>query len=111
MTGDEKFYARIETKQRAILKYRLSIQKVMLTWHRAIERALEHQLYRQIHLARTNPDYQRKYPSEVKANPQGKILTHCSIEAKKRCEHEQEVRIRHNFMPVVERPKRLNRSG
>jgi len=83
----------------------------MHSWKHCIERALEKQLYRAIHLCRTNPDYKLKYPQEVKENPTGKVLLSCTASAKKRIEHEHMVRIRNNIVPTVERPKRLNRVG
>ncbi len=76
-----------------------------------MERALKKQLYRAIHLCRTNPDYQLKYPQEVKQNPSKKLLRVPTQEAVKRINHEYEVRVRNNIVPTVERPKRLNRVG
>ncbi len=81
----------------------------MHSWEHSIERALEKQLYRSIHLCRTNPDYRLKYPAEFKENPSGKLLTVPTASARKRILHEHEVRIRNNIVPTVERPKRLNR--
>jgi len=83
----------------------------MHSWKHCVDRALKHELYRAIHLCRTNPDYKLKYPSEVKQNPTGKLLLVPTSEAKKRIEHDHEVRVRNNVVPIVERPKRLNRIG
>jgi len=83
----------------------------MHSWNHCLERALAHQLYRAIHLCRTNPDYKLKYPQEVKQNPQSKLLLVPTSEAKKRISHEHEVRVRNNMVPTVERPKRFNRFG
>ncbi len=83
----------------------------MHSWQHCIDRALKHQLYRSIHLCRTNPDYLLKYPSEVKSNPENKVLNTVNHEAKKRIEHEHMVRVRNNVVPIVDRPKRFNRLG
>ncbi len=83
----------------------------MHSWKHCIERALKHQMYRSIHLSRTNPDYKLKYPAEVAKNPERKLLLSPNKEAEKRILHEHEVRIRNNIVPAVERPKRLNRVG
>ncbi len=83
----------------------------MHSWNHCLERALNHRLYRSIHLNRTNPDYRLKFPNEVRANAQGKVLMSPSPEAKKRILHEHEVRIRNNLVPIVKRPARLNRFG
>ncbi len=83
----------------------------MHSWQHCIDRALLHQLYRAIHLCRTNPDYLLKCPSEVKQNPEHKVLLVPTSEAKKRIQHEHDVRVRNNVVPVVDRPKRFNRLG
>ncbi len=83
----------------------------MHSWHHCIERALKKQLYRSIHLSRTNPDYKLKHPAEVASNPEKKLLLSPSKEAEKRIKREHEVRVRNNIVPAVERPKRLNRIG
>ncbi len=83
----------------------------MHSWKHCAERALKHQLYRSIHLCRTNPDYRIRFPSEVKQNPEKKLLRVPTQEASKRILHEHEVRIRNNIVPPVERPKRFNRIG
>ncbi len=83
----------------------------MHSWKHSLDRALEKQLYRSIHLCRTNPDYRLSFPAEVAKNPNRKVLLEPNPEAKKRILHEHEVRIRNNLMPTVERPKRLNRVG
>jgi len=83
----------------------------MHSWKHCVDRALKHQLYRAIHLCRTNPDYKLRFPSEVKANPQQKVLINPTKEAEKRILHEHEVRVRNNIVPRVERPVRFNRVG
>ncbi len=83
----------------------------MHSWIHCIERAKQKRYYRAIHLCRTSADYKLKYPSEVALNPEKKILLSCTPSAKKRIDHEHEVRIRNNIVPVVERPKRFNRVG
>ncbi len=83
----------------------------MKNWPICRERALQHQLVRAIHLSRTNPDYQVKYPAESRANPDHKVLSHCHKEAEKRILHEHETILRLAAVPDVERPKRLNRLG
>jgi len=80
-------------------------------WHKATHRALEKQLYRAIHLARTNIDYQIKYPNECRDNPTGKKLEHCHPEAQKRILKEHEKILMLAIVPDVDRPKRLNRVG
>ncbi len=81
----------------------------MHSWRHCIERALDKQLYRSIHLGRTNSDYRLRFPNEVKSNPEGKVLSSPNLEAKKRILHEHEVRVRNNIVPTVDRPKRFNR--
>ncbi len=87
------------------------IQHRGFNWHKATERALQHQYVRAIHLARTNTDYQIKYPSECRDNPDKKILLHCHLEAKKRIDHDHENILSNAMVPVVERPQRVNRNG
>lgn len=89
----------------------MKVSNIMHSWTHCIERALDKQLYRAIHLCRTSADYKLKYPTEVAQNPSGKILLKCTKEAEKRIRHEHEVRIRNNLVPIVERPKRFNRVG
>ncbi len=79
-------------------------------WEKATKRALAKKLERAIHLARCNPDYQVKYPSECRENPDKKILSCCHPEAKKRITHDHLKILKLSLVPVVERPKRLNRS-
>ncbi len=80
-------------------------------WKKATNRALEHQYQRAIAEARTNITYQVKYPNECRDNPDCKILHHCHPEAKKRILEEHEKILMTSTVPVVERPKRLNRVG
>ncbi len=80
-------------------------------WAKACAKALEKQKYRAIHLARTNPDYQRKYPAELRDNPEGKILLCCHKEAEKRLIEEHEKILKLSIVPTVDRPTRLNRTG
>ncbi len=80
-------------------------------WKKATARALKHQLYRAIHLCRTNPDYQIQYPSEIRANPERKLLLHCHPEAEKRILHDHEKILKSAIVPTVERPQRFNRLG
>ncbi len=82
----------------------------MKNWTYSINKALEKQYVRSIHLCRTNPDYRILHPAEAKQNPTNKVLVSPTVEAKKRIDHEHEVRIRNNFPPAVERPKRFNKS-
>ncbi len=83
----------------------------MRNWEICVKRALKHKLYRAIHLARTNPDYMIKYPNETRGNPDKKVLLHCHKEAEKRIIEEHEKMIKLSIVPIVERPKRLNRVG
>ncbi len=80
-------------------------------WKKACSRALQKKLERAIHLARTNPDYQIKYPNECRDNPSKKILSCCHPEAKLRILEEHEKILTLAVVPVVDRPKRLNRNG
>ncbi len=80
-------------------------------WKKATTRALAKKLERAIHLARCNPDYQIKYPNECRENPERKLLTCCHPEAKKRILEEHEKTLTQSLVPVVDRPKRLNRTG
>ncbi len=68
----------------------------------ATHRALLHQLERAIHLARCNPDYQIKYPNEVRENPEKKVLLCCHVEANKRILEAHEKILKNSLVPVVE---------
>jgi len=81
------------------------------SWKMATERALQKKLYRAIQLARTNPDYQLKYPQEHKQNPNQKVLDHCHKDAEIRITKEHITILRNSQVPPVDRPKRLNRNG
>ncbi len=83
----------------------------MHSWKHCCDRALEHKLERAIHLCRTNLDYRIKYPSEVRANSELKVLTECHPEAKIRILKEHEKILRNAMVPLVERPKRLSRGS
>ncbi len=78
----------------------------------AIKRHEATEKRRSIHLARTNIDYQIKYPNEVRNNPEKKILLQCHPEAASRIHHECEVYQSKNMQP---KPKfvqeRFNRRG
>ncbi len=67
-------------------------------------------LYREIQLARNNPDHELRYPAVHKANPEHRILKVCSPEREKEIRHIEGVRRKLSFPPLVERPKRLNRN-
>ncbi len=71
------------------------------TWKYATERALQHQYYRSIQLARTNIDYQVKYPNECKNHQ----------EAEKRLLKEHELILKNSLVPTVDRPMRMSKSG
>ncbi len=136
MTVDSQFYEREETKQTNKFIYNTSYyQYVMKThevhasdrptvpeggfkkiprgfnWPDQCQKALEKQLYRAIHLARTNIDYKITHPSECRTNPENKILTECHPEAKKRILDCHEKTLRKAIIPIVDRPKRMNRLG
>ncbi len=81
------------------------------TWEKQCEKAYQHQLERAIHLARTNPDYQIKYPNECRENPERKLLKCCHPEAQKRILEKHEKILALAIVPIVDRPKRLNRSN
>jgi len=81
----------------------------MHDWKYSQEKALQKALYRNIHIARTSPDYAIKYPAEVKINPKHLVLKLSHPEAKKRIEHDFVLSIRNSFQPKVERPQRLNK--
>lgn len=79
------------------------------SWRNHQDKALQKKLDRSIHLARTNPDYQIKYPSEARDNPDRLLLSEPHVEAVKRITHDHLVRIKHITTPAVERPQRLNK--
>ncbi len=81
------------------------------TWPTQLEKALEHQLVRAIHLERCNPDYQLKHPAEHKANPSCAVRATCHPEAKKRILTDHHKIIQLSIVPPVKRPERLNRVG
>ncbi len=80
------------------------------TWHRYQKKHLEKMLYREIQLARNNPDHAIRYPAVHKANPDCKILTKCSPEREKEIRHLEEVRQKVVIPPTVIRPHRYNRN-
>ncbi len=67
-------------------------------------------LYREIQLARNNPDHALRYPAVHKANPENKILHSCSPEREKEIKHIEEVRRKLVIPPTVVRPHRYNRN-
>ncbi len=79
------------------------------TWEKMQHRAYQKKLYRAIHEARTNPDYQLAHPSECRTNPESKVLSHCHPEAEKRIKRQHSITIRKATVPTVIRPPRLNR--
>ncbi len=81
----------------------------MHNWKYSQKKALEKALYRNIHIARTSPEYRIQHPNEARLNPSQKVLKLPSPEAKKRIEHDFAIRIRNAFQPTVERPARLNK--
>ncbi len=81
----------------------------VFNWKLQCEKAYKHQLYRAIHLARTNPDYQIKHPNECRENPDKKILTKCHPEAESRILKDHEKILKTSIVPIVDRPKRLSR--
>ena len=80
------------------------------TWKRQQEKALAKKLYREIQLSRNNKDHELQYPAIHKANPEHKVLKHCSPEREKEIRHRHEIRIKMVIPPVVDRPKRWNRN-
>ncbi len=80
------------------------------TWHKYQQKHLAKMLYREIQLARNNPDHKLRYPAVHKANPDGKILHRCSPEREKEITHIEEVRRKLVIPPTVERPHRYNRN-
>ncbi len=80
------------------------------TWHRYQVKHLEKMLYREIQLARNNPDHELRYPAVHKANPDKKILKCCSPEREKEIKHIELVRRKLVIPPTVERPHRYNRN-
>ena len=80
------------------------------SWQKACDRALKHKLTNAIHLARTNIDYQIKYPNECRDNPEHKILKECHHEAFKRIMKDHEKMLVNTMTPVVIRPKRLSKN-
>ncbi len=80
------------------------------SWRLHQDKALAKALYREIQLARNNKDHEIRYPSVHKANPEKKILKHCSPEREKQIIHEHECRIKRVTPPSIKRPVRLNRN-
>ncbi len=80
-------------------------------WQKATDRALKHQLQRAIALARTNLDYQTKYPNECRENSERKVLLNCHTEAEKRIVELHEKILKNSLVPTVDRPKRLSKVG
>ncbi len=81
----------------------------MHDWKYSQEKALAKALYRNIHIARTSPEYRIQHPNEARLNPSQKVLKLPSPEAEKRIKHDYVIRIRNSFQPKVIRPKRLNK--
>ncbi len=81
----------------------------MHNWNHCLKRAEKHQLYRAVILARVNPDYRMMYPAEAR-NSENITQTKMNIEAVKRIEHDHQVRKKLSLVPIVDRPKRLNRN-
>ncbi len=81
------------------------------TWPKQIKKAQAKAEYRAIQLARTNITYQMEHPSELRENPENKVLTCCHPEAAKRIA-EKFLKIKQSSkVPLWEQPKRLNRVG
>ncbi len=80
------------------------------SWPVALQRALAKKKTRDISLKTCNPDHQIKYPNECRDNPEHKLLHQCHPEAEKRIEHDFKVAIQKTIVPVVDRPKRMNRA-
>ncbi len=81
-------------------------------WEIECKNALEKQLYRSIHLARTNPDYQIAHPTETKfqlSKAESGNCHECQPDAVKRITEAVTKKQQFYIMPAVERPKRLNR--
>ncbi len=75
-------------------------------WKMASMRALQHTLYRSTKLRNTNVDYRIKYPHECKGNlPKNE----CHPEAEKRIMHDHKKILEKALIPIVDRPKRMNR--
>ncbi len=87
-----------------------SRQSTPFSWIKHQKKSLDKALYRSIHLARCNPDYQLKFPSECRDNPSRHVLHKCHPEAEKRIMHDHSVRLHMVTPPIVKRPERLNRS-
>ncbi len=73
----------------------------------ATMRALKHQLVRSTQLRRINLDYQIKYPNECRDTTLQ--TSKCHPEAEKRIMHDHKKILEKALIPVVERPKRMNR--
>ncbi len=84
-------------------------EKPQSFWHIHQHKALETKLERAIHLARTNPDYRRKYPNEARDNPKLEVRKECHKEAQIRILQEHKQICLRAEVPSVARPPRLNR--
>ncbi len=76
----------------------------MHSWKHAKERALKTKLYRAKILIQRSPEYQSKYPNEARASAKGDY-TEQVIRVKK----EYATYLKFTEVPIVERPKRVNR--
>ncbi len=78
----------------------------MHSWKHAKQRHLKHALYRAKILIITSPEYISKYPNEARAAAK-KDYTEQVIRVKK----EYATYLKFTEVPIVERPKRMNRVG
>ncbi len=76
----------------------------MHSWKHCIDRHLVHQIYREKIMIKTNPWFQLKHPNEVRASAKGDY-TELIIRVKK----DYATYLKFVEVPVVERPKRVNR--
>ncbi len=89
---------------------RLEKSSIAFSWKMATERALQKKYTRDISLKTCNPDHQIEFPHECRDNPEHKLLKECHPEAKKRILEKFRKHLIQQTVPVVERPKRLNRN-
>ncbi len=80
------------------------------SWKQHQDKALKKKLYRSIHLARTNPDYQIKYPNELRDNPNNEVKSKPHKEAEIRIIADHTKMLKRNTLPLVVRPRRLSRN-
>ncbi len=78
-------------------------------WQMATARALKHALYRETRKLQINPDTRIAYPNECRTT---NLDSHeCHPETKKRILKKHISTLEKSMVPIVERPRRMNKNG